>query len=51
MLMEPDATLSNILMSASLSSTEANIDGYQKSNGSLSIMFLEFRCLWIGFIL
>lgn len=48
-LMEPEATLSNILISANLSRIEANIDGYQKSNGSLSRMFLEFKCLWNRF--
>lgn len=46
MLVEPDAILSKILISASLFKKEAKIDGYHLSNGNLSRTF-DFKCLKI----
>lgn len=43
-LVEPDAILSKILISASLFKKEAKMDGYHFSNGSLS-RTLDFKCL------
>lgn len=44
-LIDPDAILSNILISANLFKNEAKIDGYHLLNGRSSRILFEFKCL------